>query len=241
MKIIEKMSAKARDNFNAEGVTIAFLGDSVTQGCFELYKKQDGGIDTIFDKMGSYEMGVFDIFSTLFPTVPVNIINAGISGDSAPRGLARVGRDVLRHEPDLVVVCYGLNDCGNSEDSIPKYVTALKGIFEQIIESGSELIFMTPNMMNTKISHFLTEPSFIEIAKTTAQKQNDGVFDAHIDAARKLCVEMNVTVCDCYALWKTLYESGVDTTELLSNQINHPTRKMNKMFSYELVKTMFMN
>jgi hypothetical protein len=50
---------------------------------------------------------------------------------------------------------------------------------------------------------------------------------------------MDIPVCDCYALWKTLYKSGVDVTELLANKINHPTRDMNWMFAYELVKTMF--
>ena len=41
MKIFEKMAQKAKDNFHQEGVTIAFLGDSVTQGCFEIYKKEN--------------------------------------------------------------------------------------------------------------------------------------------------------------------------------------------------------
>jgi hypothetical protein len=52
---------------------------------------------------------------------------------------------------------------------------------------------------------------------------------------------MNVPLCDCYAIWKMLYENGVNTTELLSNKINHPTREMNKLFAYELVRTLFSN
>ena len=99
-------------------------------------------------------------------------------------------------------------------------------------------IFMTPNMMNTKVSLHLKDSDFIELAKDTAFKQNEGFFDAHIDAARTLCAQMKVPVCDCYAIWKKLAESGVDTTELLSNKINHPTREMNKLFAYELVRTM---
>lgn len=39
MKIMNRIHEKANDNANKPGVTIAFLGDSVTQGCFELYKK----------------------------------------------------------------------------------------------------------------------------------------------------------------------------------------------------------
>ena len=240
MKIIEKMAAKAKDNFNTEGVTIAFLGDSVTQGCFEIYKKENNAIETVFDKRASYEMGVFDILCTLYPSVTVNIINAGISGDTAARGLSRIERDVLRHEPDLCVVCYGLNDCSLDEESVGRYTASLRKIFEKVRESGSELIFMTPNMMNTRVCPSLTDPDFIAIAEQTAKMQNEGFFDAHIDGARALCAEMGVKVCDCYASWKRLSECGVDTTALLSNRINHPTREMNKMFAYEIVKTMLL-
>jgi hypothetical protein len=93
--------------------------------------------------------------------------------------------------------------------------------------------------MNTKVSPHLTDPDFIALAKRTAELQNDGTFDSHIEAARQLCHNRGIVICDCYALWKKLAENNVDTTELLSNKINHPTREMNKMFAYELVKTMF--
>ena len=241
MKIIKKMAQKAEDHMNHEGVTIAFLGDSVTQGCFEIYKKTNNNIETVFDQRYSYERSVSDILGVLFPMVPVNTINAGISGDNSGRGACRVERDVLRHEPDLCVVCYGLNDCSRSEGSVDRYMGNLRQIFECILNSGSELIFMTPNMMNTKVSPHLTDPDFIELAKVTAIKQNEGYFDAHINGAKALCAEMGIPVCDCYAIWKKLASSGVDTTELLSNKINHPTRKMNRVFAYELVKTMFEN
>ena len=46
MKIVEKMAEKCKNLGSVEGVTIAFLGDSVTQGCFDLYKEANGGINT---------------------------------------------------------------------------------------------------------------------------------------------------------------------------------------------------
>ena len=110
MKIIEKMAQRAKDNAGCEGVTIAFLGDSVTQGCFEIYRTGPDTLETVYDKKSSYEMALYDMLSVLYPNVPVNIINAGISGDRALRGVNRVQRDVIRHNPDLTVVCYGLND-----------------------------------------------------------------------------------------------------------------------------------
>lgn len=239
MKIIEKIRQKVSDHFHNEGVTIAFLGDSVTQGCFEIYKKTNGQIETIFDKRGSYEHHLFDMLCTLYPELTVNIINAGISGDRAPLGAERIERDVLRHQPDLTVVCYGLNDCGTKETSVERYVTALRTIFEKVRASGSELIFMTPNMMNTEISpHLGGDPEFIKVATDCAKKQNEGYFDAHIEAARALCRELDVPVCDCYAIWRQMHACGVNVTELLANRINHPTREMNRLFAYELLRTM---
>ena len=241
MKIIQKMADKSKNNMGCEGVTIAFLGDSVTQGCFEIYKTGPDTLETVYDKKSSYEMALFEMLSVLFPSVPVNIINAGISGDRVLRAVNRVERDIIRHNPDLTVVCFGLNDCRWTETSLDDYINPLRGIFEQLQKTDSEIIFMTPNMMNTKVSCHVTDPFFVEICEDAAKKQTSGLFDQHIEAARELCREMGITVCDCYALWKQLDASGVDTTELLSNKVNHPTREMNKLFAVELLRTMFNN
>ena len=237
MKIIEKLKAATVERDKAD-VTIAFLGDSVTQGCFEIYMK-NGEVDTVYEQRNAYCQSVFDMLTTLYPRVHVNIINAGRSGDRASQGVFRLQRDVLQHRPDLVVVCYGLNDCRREEGSVDIYRNALTEIFTAVRGEGCELIFMTPNMMNTEISAHMSDPRLIKIAADTAGRQNEGFFDAHIEAARALCIEMDVPVCDCYAIWKRMFAGGVNITELLSNKVNHPTREMHKLFAYELVKTMF--
>ena len=238
MEIAQKLFQKSKDNWSAKSITIAFLGDSVTQGCFELYKKNGNEYDTVFDKNSAYHNYVAKILSVLYPTVPVNIINAGVSGSIAPHGLQRLERDVLRHSPDLTVVCFGLNDCGNKAEGLDKYLSALKEIFEKLTEVGSEIIFMTPNMMATRVSERIEEPLFIEIAEKMSKLQNDGVLDMYIEGAKSLCKEKNIPVCDCYAKWKLMSDNGVDITELLSNKINHPTREMNWLFAMALVDMM---
>ena len=97
---------------------------------------------------------------------------------------------------------------------------------------------------NIYLRHNRTVPlchdeGFIELAERKARLQNDGVFEAHMEAAHNVCKKYDVPICDCYAIWKKLSESGVDTTELLANKINHPTREMNWLFAAELVRTMF--
>lgn len=238
MKIAQKLAAKAQDLWNAPSVTIAFLGDSVTQGCFELYKKDDGSIETYFDKQSAYHTYISRILSILYPNVPVNIINAGISGSNAPHGLARLERDVLRHHPDLTVVCFGLNDCCGGLDALPTYLQNLEQIFLELQKAGCEVIFMTPNMMAEKVSCHLPPENIREFARGIVRIQNEGVLDRYMEAARQLCQQRDVPVCDCYEKWKLLSNSGVDVTELLSNQINHPTREMNWLFAMSLVETM---
>ncbi len=240
MEIIKKIQQKATDNANCGGVTVAFLGDSVTQGCFEIYKNQDSHIVPVFDKESAYHLYFSRILSKLCPSVPVNIINAGISGGSAPHGLARLKRDVLRYNPDLTVVCFGLNDSGGGLEKLPKYEEALRNIFSELQKRDIEIIFMTPNMMNTRVSEYLQDTDMRVIAENTVKRQLEGIMDAYMETARKVCGEMNIPVCDCYAKWKLLYENGVDVTELLSNKINHPTREMNWMFAMNLVETMML-
>lgn len=238
MEILKKFAAKAANNSDNPGITIAFLGDSVTQGCFELLERADAGFNNCHDRQHVYHTYLQQILTVLYPEVPVNIINAGVAGKDAAHGLERLQRDVLAHAPDLTVVCFGLNDCGTGESGIPRYIAALEQIFDQLGDTGSEIIFMTPNMMATHVSPLLTFPLFRSIAESTAQRQESGILDRYLDAARELCRSRKIPVCDCYQKWKLLQANGVNTTELLANKINHPTRQMHWLFAVALIETM---
>ena len=217
--------------------TIAFIGDSVTQGCFDVYIDGKGGIQTYFEQKYAYHRYVADIIAMLYPDVPVNIINAGLSGDVATHGLERLERDVLCFNPDLTVVCFGLNDCGDGVENIDKYYDALVGIFTNLKEAGSEVIFMTPNMMATYVSCHLS-PEFKKITEATVNDQISGTLEKYLEKGKEAANKCGVRVCDVYAKWKALYENGVDITELLSNKINHPTHEMNWLFAFSLVEEM---
>ncbi|MBR3761260.1 MAG: hypothetical protein IKK59_00805 [Lachnospiraceae bacterium] len=240
MQIAEKLAKKAKDNRQEAPVTIAFYGDSVTQGCFELYKVGEAGHQTVFDKTSVYHAKIAQILSVLYPTVPVNIINAGISGNGAKGALKRLERDVLKFHPDLTVVCFGLNDSGGGLEGLQDYKDSLEQIFSQLEDVGSEIIFMTPNMMATEVSCHVTDSHFIAIAEDACKRQNEAIMDQYMQAAKEVCAQQGVRVCDCYEKWKALAASGVDVTELLANKINHPTREMHWLFAYSLVETMLM-
>lgn len=241
MEITRIISDKKNSMTGCKIPTIAFLGDSVTQGCFELDMKADGGIENVYDKDSAYHNYVAKILSVLFPGIPINIINAGVAGETALGGEKMLERDVLAFHPDLTVVCFGLNDSDTGMENIETYTSALRNIFHRLKEAGSEIIFMTPNMMNTKVSMLLKEDFMKKVAVKTQQIQNNGVLDSYMEAAKKVCSECDVIVCDCYAKWKKMNEKGVDITELLANKLNHPTREMHWLFAAMLVDTMFEN
>ncbi len=235
MEITKKILEK-QNNINEKTPLTAFFGDSVTQGCFELYVKNDGGVDTEFEQNYAYHKCFACILSYLYPKCPVNIINAGISGDDTSNALKRMERDVLAYHPDLTVVCFGINDSNKGEDFLDTYYDNLKRIFITLKESGSEVIFMTPNMLNTRVSERICDESLRDIAYRKADIQNSGLFDKYIEYGKRAANECDVRICDVYSKWKMLAKNGVDTTELLSNKINHPKREMHRLFAYSLIE-----
>lgn len=240
MKFIEVLNRKKKDNPGVRTPIIAFLGDSVTQGCFEVFE-QSGKMKVIFDSGAGYAEKVKEILGFLYPQSPVSIMNAGVNGSTAVEGYERLKRDVLCVKPDLLVVCFGLNDSNGDVEGISEYKNALKNIFKEAKKAEIETIFMTPNMLNTDSSCVSKGELLESLADIFANRQKNGVFDAYMNAAKEACVEENVTVCDCYALWKQMYECGVDTTSLLSNGLNHPVREMHYLFALQLVETIIMH
>lgn len=237
MKFIEKIRRKQADIRSERQPVLAFLGDSVTHGCFELYIK-NGNIEPATYMEKGYHEKVKKILGMLYPTVPVTMVNAGISGDNSSCGLERLERDVLSYGPDMVVVCYGLNDAMAGENGINTYTGALRQIFAKIRESGSEVIFMTPNVRSDNLSVSLGNKQLDDCALRVINNEASGMLKKYLDAVRGLCKEENVPLCDCNAVWNMLRDNEVDINMLLSNRINHPTEEMDWVFAYELVKTM---
>jgi len=239
MRFLQLLKNKEQNNNENKAATIAFFGDSVTQGCFEIYKTGEKSFRTLFDNEEGYIYKVKKILSTLYPDAPVNVINGGLNGTSTALAVTRIDRDILNYKPDLVVICFGLNDCHWGVDRIGEFVNNLEIIFKRILETGAEIIYMTPNMMNTKVNDRMSDPHFISMAETVMKLENDGVLEKFEEGAKELCKKYNVPVCDCYAKWKKMAEMGVDTSRLLCNDINHPSRDMHWLFAHSLIETMF--
>jgi lysophospholipase L1-like esterase len=230
---VEKLEARFREPGRHAPPRVVCLGDSVTHGCFEIREYRDGGLDVVYDIRAVYHEKLREGLSLLYPGAAPAVINAGVSGDNAPGGLWRLERDVLSNRPDLVIVCFGLNDVQRGREGLDDYVRAMGEIFNRL--RGIPLILLTPNMMNTKIAPELTTPTLIKIAETSASLQNDGTMDAYMDAVRETAVKQGAAVCDEYGGQKNYHARGVDTDKLLSNHINHPVRAIHSQWGNDLL------
>lgn len=224
MKIMDKLMMPEERLRDLGPITMAVFGDSVTHGWLA---PDEIDYETVYWNLLRQKL------NRVRPIVPINVINAGIGGITAYESLNRMEKQVFSHQPDLLIVCFGLNDVNGT---LEEYEYALRQIFERSKELEIEVIFLTPNMMNTYVSEDTAE-ELLEYAQKTATMQSGGRMDLFMDAARRIASEMNIPICDCYALWKEMNQSR-DINLLLANRVNHPTREMHELFAeklYELI------
>lgn len=227
MDIREKLKMDVSDIATVGPVTIVAFGDSITHGAFSKGE---------FDYDAVYWNRLRKKINAVRPEIPVNVINAGIGGYTAKRSVDRLYDGALRYSPDLMIVCFGLNDVMRDKE---EYLDSLDIIFRKCTDCGIEVIFMTPNMLNTYVSED-TDEKLLAYAQKTAEAQNSGRMDEYMEAACAVAGKYGIAVCDCYVRWKELNRS-VDTTKMLANRINHPTKDMHELFAQALFDTIFVN
>ena len=204
-------------------ITIVAFGDSVTHGALG---SGEINYETVYWHRLAKKLNAYRNY------VPVNVINAGIGGITAKGSLPRMEKQVFAHSPDLVIVCFGLNDVNGS---LEDYLYALRTIFEECKKREIETVFMTPNMLNTRVVPD-APAQYLDYAAKTAKYQNEGRMDLYMTSACKLAEEIGIKVCDFYSEWKRLAETQ-DITMLLANRINHPKAEMHELFAQMLYDT----
>ena len=223
---IRKKIYMERAELEKEGaITIVVFGDSVTHGALS---PEEINYDTVYWNLLRRKINAIRSY------VPVNVINSAIGGTTAKSSVVRIDSQVLSHNPDLVIVCFGLNDINGPKKD---YLDALAAIFKKCLDFGTEVIFMTPNMLNTYVAEG-TADMHLEYAAKTAEIQSSGIMSDYMSSACELARKMGVAVCDCYSKWLELSKT-CDTTLLLANRINHPTAEMHELFASSLFDMIF--
>ncbi len=127
------------------------------------------------------------------------VINAGVGGDTAPQGLARIDRDVLARHPAAVVVMFGTNDSvmpspGAFRTPLNAYEQALRDIVARCQAAGAQVVVCTmpPIVAEPYHSRHPKEPY-------DAQGGLEAVLAGYRDAARRVAQDTGAALADINA------------------------------------------
>lgn len=215
---------------------IVAVGDSVTAGHFEFLldfaaveKMRVEGILTpdVFGEVVDVLNGYVDRFRQKliekYEATSVSVVNSGIAGDTILGIERRLDRDVLRYQPDLVLVNASLNwmkHCGSNAE----YRRALKAVVLRIQnETKAEIVLLTPNAV-------LPPPV------PTPLDHPDSTLDDRVQIIRDIAEELSVCLVDTYKIWEAYKAQGYPIKELLANGSNHPSTAGHEVYARALMQ-----
>lgn len=166
-------------------VTWVFAGDSITHGCMHT------------DYLRNYQ----EYFAQAMKASPQRaqdiVVNTGVSGATTAELMQYFDAWVMDYRPDVVFICYGMNDCAAQGMTVETYRQNLGEAVRRIRASGAIPVLHTPN---------------------TSRRQRNIV--PYLEAARKLAEEEAVLFVDHNAFWsahsrevKTLMSDAIHPNE----------------------------
>jgi len=200
-------------NPGRKAIQIVAFGDSVTQGVMELGR---------MNPEETYHRLLQKDLESFYPTSTINVINSGISGDTAPQSLNRLERDVLNYHPDLLLIAFGLNDSTLGEEGLPEFDKAIRKVIGGVKALGNTtIIVLTPPFMATARTARIHQ-QHAEVADLIIRTQTSGTLAAYAQRLREIAADESALIADIYAEWERLDKDGVDLNSWLANGLNHP-------------------
>ena len=208
---LPRLGQSVRRLLSGEPVTYLVYGDSISTGCEAIYKKD----------------AYFNLFARKLEQVTggrVNLVNESVGGETSREGVKRFAQAVEKHRPDLVSIAYGVNDMclrGDHSDVSPaEYREHMVTMLGQARAAGAEVILITNLTPNP---HWVyTNPAFRE----------------HAQELRRVAREYGVPLADVQALWESEQAMGKNLSDLLLNDVNHPTTYGHRLYA-AMLETLF--
>lgn len=136
--------------------------------------------------------------SKRFPGANIEVINAGLAGETADRTLERLNTELDRIKPDLVLWQVGTNDALNASVSEPK--------FEAVVERG------ILSIERRQSDVLLVDPQFTRKVRDTAR------YERFVQTLERIAEKEHICIFSRYELMKSLATSSTNGVEPLLAQ-----------------------
>jgi lysophospholipase L1-like esterase len=195
---------------------ILFQGDSITD-CGR--SRED------FYGLGNgYAMMVAKLFNELYPDLPVEFINRGISGNRAIDIKNRWQEDCIDLKPDFLSILIGINDVWRRYDSNnPTTALEFEDNYRYILEETRA------KLPNTKI--IILEPFVLPVPEDRIKWRED--LDPKIQVARKLAAEFKAIYLPLDGMFAGAYIAS--SPEIFAPDGVHPSEKGHNLIANSLI------
>lgn len=152
--------------------------------------------------------------------IAVEVINAGVGGETTSGGLARFHEAVVEKHPDYVTIMYGTNDSAVDEERssprllLPLYERNLRTLVDDARSAGISPILMTPIPLGEDWSYTVWSPY--------RERGANCVIVSYVDAVRNVAVEERVPLVDNFQAWREWEKSTGAGIESLQTDSCHP-------------------
>lgn len=165
-----------------------------------------------------------------FESGDVKVVNSGIGGNTTKNARDRFEKDVLAHQPDVVVMQFGINDSAvdvwkkppatGPRVALEDYRRNLGEMVRALKQRGTRVVLMTPNPITwtdplrklyNSAPYVLDDPDGMNV-----------LLRGYAEAVRKLAHEEDVGLVDIYAAFKTADQMPKHKPGWLSKDGMHP-------------------
>lgn len=134
----------------------------------------------------------------------LDLINAGVGGNTTTQGLARLERDVIEKQPDFVLISFGMNDHVMRAKNQPNvtletFAQNLQNMIEKIRAAGATPVFVTTNCIalgdpNDKTHNYYYNRHDPRLYEDVGGAQ--AFLDRYIETMRHVAQQLNVPIAD---------------------------------------------
>jgi len=191
-----------------------------------------------------YHSFIYLYYATRFPEARFEMVNCGVSGDSAAGAVRRFSWDIEPHKPTVATVMLGMNDVGRGnygkDKTDPKLVARRQGSIDGHMRSmdklsellrglGADIIYLTPSIYDQTA----------EIARYNNFGVNDALGTCGKRVAAELAPKYKAGVADLHGPMTALnaaYQAKDKTKTLVGGDRVHPGDMGQFLMAYFFLK-----